>query len=194
MAFVFPKHKHTESTYGQMQKHWTRSLHLLRILDRENTIIYRINTRHATVSKLADGILSLPVKANTVFLVVNRSDITSAHSALKSYSPKAMLPPDDFNKAKEVHCEFYQAEFQIGFRGDVIRDFVKSNEKNINIEVGERNGLRLYFIAWGPDGDMPRLDGMQSFIKKNFGKELNMANWAPAGGLIGGAVKKLFGN
>ncbi|PCD26897.1 hypothetical protein AU210_013316 [Fusarium oxysporum f. sp. radicis-cucumerinum] len=142
--------------------------------EEDNSIVYRITTNTATVSKFLAPFT--PIKANYVLLKVQLSAPDAAYNALKANALQGMLPPDDFKSALGDK-NFMTAEPWAGFRGSEIREFVRTNESKILIEKREYNTMRVYTIVWAPNGDRCRLEGMDRFIWKVIGGELNVDNW-----------------
>ncbi|KAI1034214.1 hypothetical protein LB503_012470 [Fusarium chuoi] len=140
----------------------------------DNSIVYRITTNTATMNKFFATFT--PVKANYVLLKVQLPTPAAAYNQLKANAPQAMLPPDDFKSALGDK-NFITAQPWGGFKGSEIRDFVRANESRILIEKREYNTMRVYTIVWAPNGDNCRLEGMEEFIWKVIGGELNVDNW-----------------
>ncbi|EWG48884.1 hypothetical protein FVEG_08537 [Fusarium verticillioides 7600] len=142
--------------------------------EEDNSIVYRITTNTATMNKIFATFT--PVKANYVLLKVQLATPAAAYNQLKANAPHAMLPPDDFKSALGDK-NFITAQPWGGFKGSEIREFVRANESKILIEKREYNTMRVYTIVWAPNGDKCRLEGMERFIWKVLGGELNVDNW-----------------
>ncbi|KAF5988881.1 hypothetical protein FCOIX_284 [Fusarium coicis] len=117
--------------------------------EEENSIVYRITTNTATMNKTFATFT--PVKANYVLLKVQLPTPAAAYNQLKANAPHAMLPPDEFKSALGDK-NFITAQPWGGFKESEIREFVKANESNILIEKREYNKMRVYTIAWAPNG------------------------------------------
>ncbi|KAM5343510.1 hypothetical protein ACJ41O_012047 [Fusarium nematophilum] len=141
----------------------------------DNSIVYRITTNTASVNKILSFVT--PIKANYVFLKIQLPTPDEAYSALKDKAPGAMLPPDDFKQALGDK-NFFTAKPWTPFLGSFIRTFVQRAEDKILIEKREYNTIRIYTIVWAPGGEDCRLEGMQQFIWKVLGGELNVDSWS----------------
>ncbi|KAF4961150.1 hypothetical protein FGADI_386 [Fusarium gaditjirri] len=145
--------------------------------EEDNSIVYCITTNTATVGKLLAPFM--PTKANYMLLKVQLSAPDAAYNALKTSAPQGMPPtaaPDDFKSALEDK-NFMTAEPWAGFKGSETRKFLRTNESNILIEKREYNAMRVYTIVWAPRGDRCRLEGMDRFIWRVIGGELNVDSW-----------------
>jgi hypothetical protein len=177
------KHTHTDSLYKQLwllDGGFKRDTFVYYTSWREDdAIVYRITTTNASASKFFS--FFTPVKANYVFLKIQLSTPNEAYNALEDKAPKSMLPPNDFKHSLQDKNWVTANPLSDGFSGNYIRTFVDRNESSILIEKREFNTMRVYTIVWAPNGEQCRLKGMDKFIWKVLGGELNIDKWSKFG-------------